>query len=139
MPRKPHDAQKAAILELDDRMDVESWKVDKTGIGMQLAEELAATSPERFEGMWFNAQRKQSMALNMLKLFEDRRLVIPNDPDVLAQLHAVQKISTGKTIKYDADRTKDGHGDLFWAVAMAADGRGRNAAQSGFGVDTLYS
>ncbi len=36
----PFDAQKARIHEVDGRFDVESWKVDKTGLGMQLAEEL---------------------------------------------------------------------------------------------------
>ncbi len=135
----PFEAQKAAILNVDRRYEIETWKIDKTGLGMQLAEELQQASPERFEGIWFNAARKQRLALNLLKLCEDRRLTLPNDPEVLAQLHAVKKISSGTAIKYDADRTQDGHGDLFWAVAMAADGRARGAEQSGMGVETLLS
>ena len=133
------DAQKATIHNVDQRYDIESWKIDKTGLGMQLSEELQVASPERFEGIWFNAARKQRLALNLLKLCEDRRLLLPNDPDVLAQLHAVKKISSGTAIKYDADRTNEGHGDLFWALAMAAEGRAKSPDQAGWGVKVLYS
>ena len=131
------DAQKAAIHEVDGRYDVESWKVDKTGLGMQLAEELHTASPERFEGVWFSAQRKARLALNMLKLCEEKRLLLPNDPDVLAQLHSIQKVISGTSIKYDAERDESGHGDLFWAIALAADGRAKLGGGAGFGVEVL--
>ena len=134
----PFDAQKARIHEVDGRFDIEIWKVDKTGLGMQLAEELHRAAPERFEGVWFSAQRKAKLALNMLKLAEERRLLLPNDPDVLAQLHSIQKLTSGTAIKYDAERSDDGHGDLFWAVALAADGRSiPGGGASGLGVEVL--
>jgi len=134
----PFDAQKAHIHEVDGRFDIESWRIDKTGLGMQLAEGLHTASPERFEGVWFSAQRKSKLALNMLKLCEEKRLLLPNDPDVLAQLHSIQKITSGTAIKYDAERNDDGHGDLFWAVALAADGRALSGGGgSGLGVEVL--
>ena len=133
----PFDAQKARIHEVDGRFDIEGWKIDKTGMGMQLAEELHSAAPERFEGVWFSVQRKAKLALNMLKLAEERRLLLPNDPDVLAQLHSIQKIASGTAIKYDAERNDDGHGDLFWAVALAADGRGKPGGAGGLGVEVL--
>lgn len=132
------DAQKNTIQELDGRMEIESWKVDKTGLGMQLAEELHTASPERFEGVWFSAQRKSKLALNVLKLAEERRLLLPNDPDVLAQMHSIQKITSGTSIKYDAERNDEGHGDLFWAVALAADGRAKpGGGGGGLTIDVL--
>lgn len=133
----PFDAQKARIHEVDGRYDVERWKVDKTGLGMQLAEELQQAAPERFEGVWFSAQRKARLALNMLKLAEDKRLLLPNDPDVLAQLHSIQKLVSGNAIKYDAERSDDGHGDLFWAVALATEGRAASGGSGGLGVEVL--
>ncbi|MDO5606022.1 MAG: terminase family protein [Paracoccus sp. (in: a-proteobacteria)] len=129
--------QKATVLDVDARFDIEGWKIDKTGLGMQLAEELQAAHPERFEGVWFSAQRKARLALNLLKLAEDRRLILPNDPGVLAQLHSVQKQISGQSIKYDADRNDDGHGDLFWATALAADGRAAAGGGGGIGVEVL--
>ncbi len=132
------DAQKATIHEVDGRFDIENWKIDKTGLGMQLSEELHSANPERFEGVWFSAQRKSKLALNMLKLAEERRLLLPNNPDVLAQLHSIQKITSGTSIKYDAERNDEGHGDLFWAVALAADGRARpGGGAGGLGVEVL--
>lgn len=116
--------QKALITETDNRFDVEAWRIDKTGLGMQLAEEMSERDP-RFQGVWFTAKRKSKLALNLLKLGEDKRLILPNDPDVLANMHSVKKLASGSgsTIRYDAERTKDGHADLFWAVALAAEGR----------------
>jgi len=132
------DAQKMTIQQIDERLDIESWKVDKTGLGMQLAEELHTASPERFEGVWFSAQRKSKLALNVLKLAEERRLLLPNDPDVLAQMHSIQKITSGTSIKYDAERNDEGHGDLFWAVALAADGRAKpGGGGGGLAVEVL--
>lgn len=133
----PFASQKAMVLDADQRFDVDGWKIDKTGLGMQLAEELQAAHPERFEGVWFSAQRKAKLALNLLKLAEDRRLILPNDPGVLAQLHSVQKVISGQSIKYDAERNDDGHGDMFWAVALAADGRAMSGGGTGMGVEVL--
>ena len=131
------DGQRAAILAVDGRYDVARWGIDRTGIGMQLAEELCTIAPERFEGVWFSAQRKSRLALNLLKLAEEKRLILPNDPDVLAQLHAVKKQVSGQTIKYDAARDDDGHGDMFWAVAIAAEGRAGGTSSGGFGVEVF--
>lgn len=133
------DAQRAAILAVDGRYDVDHWGIDRTGIGMQLSEELCHIAPERFEGVWFSAQRKARLALNLLKLCEDKRLMLPNDPDLLAQLHAVKKQVSGQTIRYDAERNDEGHADLFWAVAIAAEGRAQGAGGgTSFGVEVLW-
>jgi phage FluMu gp28-like protein len=131
------DAQRGAILAVDGRYAVQHWGIDRTGIGMQLAEELCAVAPERFEGVWFSAQRKSRLALSLLKLLEEKRLILPNDPDLLAQLHAVKKQVSGQTIRYDAARNDDGHADLFWAVALATEGRAGGALAGGFGVEVF--
>lgn len=60
-----------------------------------------------------------------------RPTIPPNDPDVLARLHAVEKLVSGSAIKYDAARDESGHGDLFRAVALAADGRAGSGAGAG--------
>lgn len=52
-------------------------------------------------------------------------------------MHSVQKQISGQTIRYDADRNDDGHGDLFWAVALAADGRALGGGGGGLGVEVL--
>jgi len=101
-------AQRQEVLHLDRLHQVERWSIDRTGLGMQIAEELARDLAPRVFGVHFDAGKKQRMALNLLKLAEDKRLVLPNDPDALASLH-----------------------DLFWALAMAADGRARDPHGTG--------
>ena len=61
------------------------------------------------------------MALNLLKLCEEKRLAIPKDPELFAQLHAVKRSVSGNSIKYDAARDQHGHADTFWALALALD------------------
>ena len=135
--KMPFNQQLSTVMALDNRLDIEKWRIDKTGLGFQLAEDLERKSPERFEGVWFSAQRKAKLALNLLKLAEEKRLILPNDPSVLAQMHSVKKIISGNSIKYDAQRNDEGHGDMFWAVALAADGRSGRHGNGGIGVDIL--
>lgn len=113
--------QEQEVLRWDSRMDVRRWCVDRTGLGMDIAERLTESLSPRCVGVHFDAKKKERMALKMLKLFEDKKIVIPNNADVMANLHSVKKIVSGMGVKYDATSDDSGHGDLFWAVAMAVD------------------
>lgn len=127
--------QEAAVVDWDQRFAIEQWAIDRTGLGMDLAERLTKRLAPRAIGVHFDAGRKQRMALNLLKLAEDRRLILPNDPDVLANLHSVQKIVTANGVRYDAPNDEQGHGDLFWAVALAAEGKAKYPNNSGVKVE----
>jgi phage FluMu gp28-like protein len=51
---------------------------------------------------------------------EDRKLRIPFGPDIRADLRGVTKQTTeAGNIRFTAERTKDGHADRFWALALA--------------------
>lgn len=113
--------QEAWITRLHEQYRIARLRIDRTGIGMQLAEQAAGRHPNTL-GVWFTAERKQRMALDFVKLVETGRLVIPNDPDLYARLHAVKRRVSGNTLKYDAERDSTGHGDTFWANALALDG-----------------
>lgn len=134
----PFAAQRQTVLDLDSRHTIEAWRIDRTGLGMQLAEELTALLSPRAVGVHFDQGKKQRMALNLLKLAEDKRLVLPNDPEVLANLHSVQKIATASGLRYDAPSDDSGHGDLFWALAMAADGRAKYPDGAGVKVELWH-
>ncbi|MCB2022880.1 MAG: terminase family protein, partial [Burkholderiaceae bacterium] len=124
----PFAAQRALALDIDQRHEIREWRIDRTGLGMQLAEELSVDMSPRAIGVHFDAAKKQRMALGLLKLVEDKRLVLPNDPDVLASLHSVQKIVSGNSLRYDAPSDETGHGDLFWALGMLATGARRGGS-----------
>lgn len=114
--------QRALIEDWIRQYPVEHVAIDRTGLGMQLAEELARAHPGLVTGRVFTAQAKERMALDLLRLAEQKRLSIPRDPALMAELHAVRRIPTATGIRFDAPRTASGHADAFWALALAIDG-----------------
>ncbi len=116
----PFAAQEAVLDKLYKNYHVARLVIDRTGIGAQLAENISLRH-ETAEGRWFSRQSKERWALNLLKLFEDKRLVIPNNPVLISQLHAVKKKATQSGITYDAARDESGHADAFWALALSVE------------------
>lgn len=50
---------------------------------------------------------------------EDRRMRIPMDGKIRADLRAVTKqVTMAGNIRFTAERTPDGHSDRFWALAL---------------------
>ena len=123
----PFVNQRALFHDIHAKFRVQRMKIDKTGMGMEMAESLSKAYPESTSGVWLSAQRKDRLARNLLKLCEDKMIEFPNDPDLISKLHSVKKIAGNTNIKYDADHDSQGHGDLFWAVALAAEGLSRGS------------
>lgn len=120
-------AQRGVIGEWMRRWPVERIGIDRTGLGMQLAEELSRDYPGMVDAVSFTAVRKERLALGLLRLVEQGRLKIPRDPDLFSRLHAVKRHATGHGIRYDAARDEAGHADAFWALALAVEGRSQGA------------
>jgi phage FluMu gp28-like protein len=95
-------------------------RIDKTGIGMNLAEDMASKYKSRAQGVYFTATQKEAMSLNLKKMFEDKLIKIPNDPLLIADIHAIKRKAGAKGFLYDADRNEHGHADRYWALALAA-------------------
>ncbi len=95
--------------------------MDAGGLGMQNAEELQRDYPAKCEPVDFAAgDVKAAMALGLKRLFDDRRIEIPDDRDLKADLKAVKRIITeANNIRYDAKRTDNGHADRTWALGLA--------------------
>lgn len=134
MKAKAFGIQRQAILDAARQYHVKSLKIDRTGLGMQLAEEVCQALPNVASGIHFTRQHKERMCLNMLKMAEDKRLVIPNDPALLSELHAIKRSATATGIKYDAARDESGHADSFWALAMAIDGMAKGHDQQAMAI-----
>lgn len=94
--------------------------IDKTGIGMDLAEKIETIYPSRVDGIYFTASSKEAMVLNLKKMFEDKLIQIPNDPILIADIHAIKRRAGQKRMLYDAERNIYGHADRFWSLALAA-------------------
>ncbi len=94
--------------------------LDATGMGAQMAEELAAEFPGRVEPVEFTLQVKQDLAVRARRLFEERRIRIPDHAGLRRDIGAVKRIITpAGNVRFDAERTDAGHADRFWALALA--------------------
>ena len=95
--------------------------IDATGIGMPLAESLQERfGTGRIEAVTFTNIVKQDLATRTRRVFEDRRVRVPVDGKIREDLHSVKKtVTVAGNIRFDAERTADGHADRFWALALA--------------------
>jgi phage FluMu gp28-like protein len=94
--------------------------IDETGLGMQLAEELQRKWGEiKVQRVYFTAKVKEELASRMQAAFQDRRIFIPVDRDLVEDLHSVEKtITPAGNVKIEGS-TEDSHADRFWAIALA--------------------
>jgi phage FluMu gp28-like protein len=94
--------------------------MDSTGLGSEMAERLASRFPGKVEPVHFTAPRKQEMAVRMKRCFEDRAIRIPNHRELRSDIASLRRVITGAgNIRFDAERSEDGHADRFWALALA--------------------
>ena len=103
---------------------------DDTGIGMQMAENAQVKFGKfRVEGVTFTNKVKEVLAYRLRTEFENKTVFIPNRHEIREDLHSVRKITTASNnIRFDADRSDNGHADRFWALALAL-----HAADNGSG------
>lgn len=105
--------------------------IDATGLGIGWADDAVARFGQyAVEGVTFTARVKESLAYPVRAQMEDRRLRIPHDKAIRADLRSVTKqVTSAGNIRFTAERTPDGHADRFWALALAI-----HAAESGGGA-----
>lgn len=94
---------------------------DYTGLGIGWGDDAQAKFGERaVELVTFTPHVKEALAYPVRGKMEDRKLRIPYDPKIRADLRAVTKETTvAGNIRFTAERSEDGHADRFWALALA--------------------
>lgn len=99
--------------------------IDSTGLGIGWTDDAQDKFGEhRVEGVSFTGQVKEALAYPLKGAMEDRKIRIPEDPKIRADLRKIQKTTTAAgNIRFVADgddSTKvNGHADRFWALALA--------------------
>lgn len=115
--------QEKVIWPIVERVLASGGRVaqDYTGLGIGWGDDAQAKFGKyRYENVTFTAQTKEALAYPVRGAMEDRRLRIPADPKIRADLRSVTKaVTLGGNIRFTAERTPDGHADRFWALALA--------------------
>ena len=121
LPKVKFTDQKDLLWSVLRKLKVERVCIDATGIGMQLAEETAdAFGTYRAEQVAFTNAVKNDLATRTRRIFEDKLCRTAVSRKLRDDLHAVKKTTTAAgNVRFDAERTKEGHADRFWAKSLA--------------------
>ena len=114
------DTQKEFLKTMLRRYPLAQLRIDKTGIGANLAENIQDIFKSRVIPVYFTASIKEFMSLNLKKMFEDKLITIPNDPLLIADIHSIKRKAGARGFLYDSERNSYGHADRYWALALAA-------------------
>jgi phage FluMu gp28-like protein len=114
------DDQEDCFVHVIKELPITRVLVDKNGIGMQLAENLAKRTGKAM-GVDFDNASKELWAVDLRLEFERRNIVLPLDRDISYQIHSIRKMKTasGTKNKYDTEGNEKHHADKFWALALA--------------------
>lgn len=109
--------------------------IDETGLGKQLAERAQEKYGEyRVEAVNFTGPVKEGLAYPVRAAFEDKSCRIPDDKYIRADLRNIKKtVTAAGNIRFDGERTKDGHSDRFWALALAIHAAGAAGPKAAYG------
>jgi phage FluMu gp28-like protein len=115
----PFAEQEAELRRLLGTLPVARLSIDKSGIGMNLAENLSRDFPQ-VVGENFTNESKERWATDFKILLQRRDVTLPRDRELVGQIHAIKRrvLPSGK-VSFDAERNARGHADKFWAVALA--------------------
>jgi len=117
----PFNEQKAIIAAELNTGRIMRSKIDKTGLGMQMAEELEMQFPGVVEGVMFTGKVKEELVALVLSLAQSKRLKILPDNDLISDLSSIRREYSlkGGGVLYDAERNASGHADSFWALGLS--------------------
>jgi phage FluMu gp28-like protein len=115
----PFSEQEVELRGLLNTVPIARLSIDRSGIGMNLAENLARDYPNVLPEDFTN-NTKERWATDLKILLQHRDIMLPRDRELVSQFHSIRRrvLPSGK-VSFDAERTGKGHADRFWAVALA--------------------
>lgn len=112
--------QEAVLRRILSKRAVRRCCIDRSGMGAQLAEELAGRFGEhRVESVAFTPATKSEMAGRLRVLVERGLVRIPVNEEIVNDWHGVSRVVTSAGhVRLDAPRSAGSHADRFWAAAL---------------------
>jgi phage FluMu gp28-like protein len=93
--------------------------VDSSGVGDYITEDMQNAGLVNVEGVKFTVESKQEMAQHLKQAMTEKRLCIPYDGNLVAELN-VEQYELSKEGKTKFNHPHGTHDDRFWALALAA-------------------
>ena len=113
------DAELERILH--DYPTIQQVCMDQTGMGEKPVEDAQRRyGSYKIEGVLITGPVKQALAFGFKRVIEDRQFRAPKDPAIRDAFHSVKKVTTiAGNVRFDGERTDQGHADRFFAAALA--------------------
>lgn len=108
--------------------------IDYTGLGIGWGDDAQRKfGTYAVELVTFSPRVKEALAYPVRAKMEDRKLRIPYDGAIRADLRSITKqVTAAGNIRFTAERTPDGHADHFWALALAVHSAGQGGQSYGY-------
>ena len=124
MHRFPLNTPYASVIgyakTLNDRWQkIHKILTDSSGVGDYITEDMTNTGLANTEGAKFTQQTKQEMAQWLKQTMTEKRLKIPYDSNLIAELNT-ERYELTKDGKTRFSHPEGTHDDRFWALALAA-------------------
>ena len=112
--------QKKIIANLFKKHRIEKCFIDRTGIGLNLYEDLQGMFYNKVVGVHFTNKNKERMAKNLKRAIEEKDISLLKERNAALQYAAIKRIATQTGFRYDTERSKiTKHADKFWSLALA--------------------
>jgi phage FluMu gp28-like protein len=105
-----------ALLPMVRRMTI-----DRSGMGLVIAEQLDHEFPGKVEGIQFTQPTKEALAVYAKRRMEEMKVRIPDEDNIRAAFHSVKKTQNlvGQS-RFDTEHDAHfGHADHWWAFCLA--------------------
>ncbi|MBI5646681.1 MAG: hypothetical protein HY962_07090 [Ignavibacteriae bacterium] len=118
----PFRQQRAMLWPLLAHPRLRRACIDSSGMGTELAEDAVTDyGRTRVEAVNFTNPVKADLASRLRNRMEDRRLLVPPIDRIRESFHSIRRtVTAAGNVRFDAaEDDLTGHGDDFWAAALA--------------------
>lgn len=121
LKNETYKKQKATVIKAYRELPIYRGRIDRTGIGDNIYEDVHAEVGDRVEGVQFTQESKEFLAIEVKRGLEQHEFLLSNDKDFHMQIHSIRRVDKGggKHFSYESTRDERGHADSFWAWALA--------------------
>ena len=118
--RTPYASVIGYVKTLCDRWQtIRQVLVDMSGVGDYIVEDMKNAGITQTEGVKFTIETKQELAQWLKQCMNEKRLKIPYDPDLIAELN-IERFELTKDGKIRFSHPEGTNDDRFWSLALAA-------------------
>jgi phage FluMu gp28-like protein len=110
-------AQESVISKYITDYPTKKCVIDK-GFNPQLAENLEKKFKGIVDGVHCGDDFKHRNFSALKKMFEDKKILIPAEPELVGQLNSIKRENSGGKVKYTAPRNSRGHSDIGFSMMM---------------------